>query len=90
MKQDKTDSIERAAPDRIVPLSDITARVFSIKPGDVLVLNVPYLLSEAEYNRLKAEYEATFAGLDGVKVVLLEGDMDLHVLRQGEAEPTEQ
>jgi DNA-binding Xre family transcriptional regulator len=66
-----------------------TIQVLSIKPGDVLVLNSPCTLSEAAYDRIKATYESELADMGCAKVVLLEGGMEMSVLRQGKAKPTD-
>lgn len=52
----------------------------ALNPGDIVVLKYPDMLSMAEFDELKTRMEASFKDL-GVKIALLEGGLDISVLK---------
>ncbi len=54
----------------------------TIQPGDTLIMKVNTLLSEAARQRLRDEFTKH---LPGVKVVLLDRDVDIVGVKKGEA-----
>ena len=63
-------------------LLDVTeVERLALKPGDILVLKCPRNVTDAEFNEISAQFRAQ---LPDTQVLVLEGGMDIAVLR---AEP---